>query len=46
MNGSYVLKNSGPDSLQHVKHNIITQKVRVFSTIFYVLMENLDKKFH
>lgn len=44
VNGSYAIKNGGSDSLQYVKHNTITQTVRVFSIIFYVLMENLDKK--
>lgn len=44
VNGSYVIKNGGSDSLQYVKCNRITQTTRVFSIILYVLMENLDKK--
>lgn len=44
VNGSYVIKNGGSDSLQYVKCNRIPQTTRVFSIILYDLMENLDKK--
>lgn len=44
VNGSYAIKNGGSDSLQYVKHKTITQTIRVFSIIFDVLMQNLDKK--